>query len=97
MLANEHGGMNEALANLYALTGEQRYLEIALRFNHDAVIDPASRGIDALTGLHANTQVPKFIGAARLYELTGDEALEGSRADFLEQRRPRAILRHRRP
>ncbi len=71
MLGVEHGGMNEALANLYALTGEKKYLEIAQRFNHLAVLEPLSRGTDVLTGLHANTQIPKFIGAARLFEATG--------------------------
>ena len=63
MLGNEHGGMNEALANLYALTGEEKYLKIARRFNHMAVLGPASQREDRLTGLHANTQIPKFIGA----------------------------------
>lgn len=76
MLGTEHGGMNEALANLYALTGEQKYLETSLRFNHQAVIGPASRRIDNLTGLHANTQIPKFVGTAQQYELTGDPALK---------------------
>ena len=75
MLGNEHGGMNEALANLYALTGEQKYLKIALRFNHHALIGPFSKIEDNLTGKHANTQFPKFIGAAREYELTGDDSL----------------------
>jgi DUF1680 family protein len=82
MLGNEHGGMNEALANLYALTGEEKYLRLARRFNHLAVIEPASRRQDRLTGLHANTQVPKFIGAARQYELTGDEGLRTAAAFF---------------
>ncbi len=72
MLGTEQGGMNETLANLYALTGEKKYLEISLRFNHHRVLDPAERGEDRLTGLHANTQFPKFIGLARQYELTGD-------------------------
>ena len=76
MMGTEHGGMNEALANLYAVTGEEKYLKISLRFNHHRVIDPASRGQDTLTGLHANTQIPKFIGTARQFELTGDEALK---------------------
>jgi len=58
MLNNEHGGMNEVLANLYGLTGEEKYLKIAGRFNHKAVIDPAANGEDRLTGLHANTQIP---------------------------------------
>jgi len=75
MLNTEHGGMNEALANLYALTGEKKYLDISLRFNHHRLLDPAERGEDNLTGLHANTQFPKFIGNARQYELTGDTAL----------------------
>lgn len=73
MLGVEHGGMNEALANLYALTGESKYLAIAERFNHRAVLEPLSQGKDVLTGLHANTQIPKFIGAARLFEITGND------------------------
>jgi DUF1680 family protein len=76
MLGNEHGGMNEALANLYALTGEDKYLKISLRFNHHAVLDPAAAREDKLTGLHANTQIPKFIGHARQFELTGDNSLK---------------------
>ena len=75
MLGNEHGGMNETLANLFALTGNPDYLKLSLRFNHRAVLDPLSRGEDRLTGLHANTQIPKFIGVARQYELTADESL----------------------
>jgi DUF1680 family protein len=76
MLGNEHGGMNEALANLYARTGEQKYLKLAGRFNHMAVLGPAAERRDTLTGLHANTQIPKFIGTARQYELTGTEWFE---------------------
>ncbi len=75
MLGEEHGGMNETLANLYAVTGEAKYLAIAKRFNHLAVITPATQKQDKLTGLHANTQIPKFVGTAREYELTGDESL----------------------
>lgn len=73
MLGNEHGGMNEVLANLYGLTGEAKYLAIAQRFNHMAVLGPAAQRQDKLTGLHANTQIPKFVGTAREYELTGQE------------------------
>jgi DUF1680 family protein len=74
MLRVEHGGMNEILANLYGVTGKEKYLKLAIRFNHRAVLDPAIQGEDKLTGLHANTQFPKFIGLAREYELTGDES-----------------------
>jgi DUF1680 family protein len=74
VLACEHGGMNEVLADLYADTGEKRWLALSRRFNHKAVLDPLVRGEDRLNGLHANTQVPKLIGLARRYEIAGDPA-----------------------
>lgn len=73
MLRAEHGGMNESLADLYALTGEKKYLDLAERFFHKAVLDPLAQRRDALTGLHANTQIPKIVGVARLHELTGKD------------------------
>jgi len=73
MLETEFGGMNEVLANLYAVTGDPDHLRLAQAFDHDAVFGPLAVGRDPLDGLHANTQIPKMIGAAREYELTGDE------------------------
>jgi DUF1680 family protein len=90
MLQTEQGGMNEALANLYALTAEKKYLEMALRFNHHRVIDPLEAGEDRLTGLHANTQIPKFIGLARQCELTGDTKLEAGAKNFWQ-----TVVHHR--
>lgn len=81
MLACEHGGMNEVAADLHALSGEQKYLVLARRFNHHAVLDPLADRHDRLAGLHANTQIPKLIGAARQHELTGDAPL-GTAARF---------------
>ncbi len=72
MLDREHGGMNEVLADVYAIEGDKRYLDLALRFCHQSVLDPLARGIDQLDGLHANTQIPKVIGFSRLYEVGGD-------------------------
>ncbi|HEY9066432.1 MAG TPA: beta-L-arabinofuranosidase domain-containing protein [Burkholderiaceae bacterium] len=72
MLGIEHGGMNEVLADLHALTGEPRYLQLARRFNHRAILDPLAEGRDTLDGLHSNTQIPKVIGFARLAETTGE-------------------------
>ena len=69
-LKEEHGGMNEALANLYGVTRNPDHLRLAQAFNHQAVFEPLARGEDRLDGLHANTQFPKIIGAARQYELT---------------------------
>ncbi len=72
VLACEHGGMNEVLADLYADTGNERYLKLAEKFHHDAILDPLAKGQDILPGKHANTQIPKLIGLATLYELAGD-------------------------
>jgi len=73
MLRVEHGGMLETLTEIYQLTKEPRYLATAKRFYHKSIFDPLLAGKDALTGLHANTQIPKIIGEARSYEATGDE------------------------
>jgi DUF1680 family protein len=72
MLMTEYGGMNEVLANLYAVTGNPDHLRLARAFDHDFLFEPLARGEDPLDGLHANTQIPKIIGAAREYELTGE-------------------------
>jgi uncharacterized protein len=81
----EFGGMNEVLANLSAVTGNSRYLVVAKRFDHHAVIDPAAQGRDTLASLHANTQIPKFIGAAREFELTGDPHYRDAAQFFWQQ------------
>ena len=76
MLSNEHGGMNETLGcDIYALTGDKKYLELARRFNHKAVMEPLEHYQDKLTGLHANTQIPKVIGMERIAALAQDETL----------------------
>jgi hypothetical protein len=72
MLDVEHGGMNDALRHLYAVTGEADLLALARRFDHRALLDPLAHRQDRLKGLHVNTQIPKVIGAARGYELTGE-------------------------
>jgi DUF1680 family protein len=71
MLGTEFGGMNAVLADLYQQTGDQRWLTAAQRFDHAAVFNPLAANQDQLNGLHANTQVPKWIGAAREYKATG--------------------------
>ena len=71
MLGREHGGMNEVLADVHQLTGESKYLALAERFSHRALLEPLAAGRDTLDGLHSNTQIPKVIGFSRLHELTG--------------------------
>jgi len=72
ILEMEYGGLPEALANLYRITGDARYLRTAQRFYHAAVLDPLAAGEDQLAGLHANTTVPKIIACVRMWEETGD-------------------------
>ena len=82
MLEVEHGGMNEVLADIYAVTNEKKYLMLAERFNHRALLDPLAAGRDTLDGLHSNTQIPKVIGFARLHEITGNEVYGGAARYF---------------
>jgi len=81
MLNTEFGGMNEVLAELYADTGDKRWLNLSHRFDHHAVIDPLSRREDKLAGLHGNTQVPKLLGVLMQYIYSGDKA-SGVAAEF---------------
>ena len=72
MMGNEHGGMNEVLADAYAISGDAKYLTMARRFSHRMLLTPMSQHVDMLDNLHANTQVPKATGFARIAELGGD-------------------------
>jgi hypothetical protein len=71
MLACEYGGLNESYAELFARTGDRRWLVVAERLYDRKVLGPLAAQVDQLANLHANTQVPKLIGLARLHELTG--------------------------
>ena len=74
MLNCEHGGINESLAELYAKTGDDKYMAMSRIFHHKAILDPLSNGVDILPGKHANTQIPKLVGLARRYELSADSS-----------------------
>ena len=84
MLVCEHGGMCTVFADLYGITGQKKYLSEAERWIHHEIIDNAMQKIDALQGYHANTQIPKFIGIARLYELTGNKAYRTAAEFFFD-------------
>lgn len=73
MLRSEHGGLNETFADVADITGEIKYLELARRFSHKLVLDPLIKDEDRLTGMHANTQIPKVIGYKRVAELSKDD------------------------
>jgi DUF1680 family protein len=72
MLACEFGGMNEMMADLFADTGDRKWLDLSYKFEHKAVLDPLKRGEDPLSSLHGNTQVPKLIGSASRYAYAGN-------------------------
>ncbi|ANI89095.1 hypothetical protein A9P82_07210 [Arachidicoccus ginsenosidimutans] len=80
MLRCEYGGMNDVLAYVYAITGNKKYLDISNKFYDDFVMQPLSNHIDALQNKHANTNIPKGIGAATQYIWSGtpkDSAIAG--------------------
>lgn len=81
MLRSEHGGLNETFAEVYALTGDKKYLELAERMSHEVVLAPLLQRKDELTGMHANTQIPKVIGYERIAQLNGDSSWSKA-ADF---------------
>ncbi len=72
MLNTEQGGMNEVLADLWADTGDRRWLALSLKFEHHAFTDALKRGQDNLNGKHGNCQIPKLVGSAERYGYTGD-------------------------
>ena len=72
MLRSEHGGLNEVFADAAELSGDPRYMELAKRFSHKALLEPLLRGEDRLTGMHANTQIPKVIGYKRIADIEGN-------------------------
>jgi len=84
MLRSEHGGLNETFADVYAITKDKKYLDLAKRFSHKAILDPLLAKEDKLTGLHANTQIPKVIGYKRIADLNNDKAWDDASKFFWE-------------
>lgn len=74
MLYSEHGGLNEVFADMAEISADDRYIRLARQFTHQTVIKPLTEHQDTLNGMHANTQIPKIIGALRVAEIDDDEA-----------------------
>ncbi len=81
MLRSEHGGLNEAFADVYEITGNKKYHQLAHKFSHQAILNPLLLGEDKLTGIHANTQIPKVIGYKRIADLENNQQWSNA-ADF---------------
>lgn len=90
MLRSEHGGLNEVFADVAAITGEYKYLLLARRFSHQVILQPLLAKKDQLTGLHANTQIPKVIGYERIAQVAGDTSWHQAARFFWE-----TVVRHR--
>jgi len=73
ILEVETGGMLEVWANLYGVTGEKAHRELINRYDRRRFFDPLAAGKEMLTNMHANTTVPEIHGAARAWEVTGEE------------------------
>ncbi|HEY0936633.1 MAG TPA: beta-L-arabinofuranosidase domain-containing protein [Trebonia sp.] len=82
VLAVEFGGLPEALANLYAITGDRETLRTAERFYHARFLDPLAANIDHLNGVQCNVSTPKVIAALRLAEETGNEKYRNAAVNF---------------
>ena len=72
MVSQEFGGMDEIFADAYQMTGDRKYMDTAKRFSHHLILDSMAAGIDNLDNRHANTQVPKVVGYARIADLDND-------------------------
>ena len=84
MLRTEHGGMNEIFVDVADITGDKKYLKLAEAFSHQAILQPLEKQQDQLTGLHANTQIPKVIGFKHYGDATNNEEWKNA-AEFFWQ------------
>jgi len=82
MLRSEHGGLNEVFADVYDITKNEKYLKLARRFSHLAILNPLLAQEDKLTGIHANTQIPKVIGFKRIADLENNKKWSDAAAYF---------------
>ena len=84
MLASEHGGLNETFADVYKMTGDQKYLDLAYAFTQKQVLDPLENQKDILNGMHANTQIPKVIGFETIAALDQNKDYHNAATYFWE-------------
>ncbi len=93
-IAGEYGGVNESLATLHGLTGNDDYLQAARRFDNAAVMDPVVAGEDVLDGRHANQHIPQFTGYLRIYEGNQDADYYDAARNFWDMVVPHRVYSH---
>jgi len=69
----ETGGMLEIWAQLYGITGDEMHRSLMDIYYRRSLFDGLLEGKDVLTNMHANTTIPEVLGAARAYEVTGEQ------------------------
>lgn len=90
MLRSEHGGLNETFADVAVITGDEKYLKLAHQFSHQLILNPLLSHEDKLTGLHANTQIPKVLGFKRIADIEGNGSWSDASRFFWE-----TVVEHR--
>ena len=90
MLRSEYGGLNETFADVAAISGDEKYIQLAKRFSHLVILNPLLEGEDKLTGMHANTQIPKVLGYKRIADISGDNNWANAAQFFWE-----TVVEHR--
>lgn len=70
--SGEEAGMLEVWAELYQITADEKYMTLAKRYADVGLFRNLRKGTDGLTNCHANASIPFTHGAAKLYEVTGD-------------------------
>ena len=82
ILGNEYGGMNDIMYELYLATGDERYAVAAHAFDEENLFDDIlTDRHNVLTGRHANTTIPKIIGALRRYQVCDGKVIGGEKVD----------------
>jgi hypothetical protein len=82
MLRSEHGGLNEVFAQAAEVTGNPEFLLLARKMSHQKILRPLKSHVDSLTGLHANTQIPKVIGFKKIGDISRDSSWNNAATFF---------------
>ena len=72
VLKIEYGGMNDCLYELYKETGRKEFAEAAAKFDERELFQKLAEGEDVLPQKHANTTIPKLLGALNRYFALGE-------------------------
>ena len=71
-IAGEYNAMNNIMADLYALTGNENYLVTAKAFDNTYLLDAAIQNVDTINGEHANQHIPQYLGYLNIYDRNND-------------------------